>query len=73
MRKLRLREDERSQHKPEAGRVRFTIVRHGLFYLRPVSTRDWTSLGSRKEDARTKGTEGEAQTWDGGVWVVWGL
>lgn len=71
MRKLRPRENERSQHKPEAGGVRFTIVGHGLFHLHPVSTRDWASLGSR-EDARTKGTEGEAQAWDGGAWVGWG-
>lgn len=61
MRNLRPREDGRSQHAPEAGGVGVTVVGHGLFRLHPASTRDWASLGSRKEDARTKGTEGEAQ------------
>lgn len=35
-------------------------------YTCAVPTGGWASLGSGKEDARSKGTEGEAGTWDGG-------
>lgn len=67
MSKLRPREDERSQHNQEAGGIRFILgPMVSSTYTCAMPTGGWASLGSGKEDAGTKCTEGEAWTWDVG-------
>lgn len=66
MDKLRPREGARSEHRLEAGGVRF-ILGPMVSSTSAVPTGGWARLGSSQEDSRTKGAEGKAQTRDGGV------